>query len=161
MATTKKTAKKAPVQEDEAADPKSASARLVGMETAALNSAPHPEMWPFPDTKDGGDDATLVIRPEAPSLNFEYTINASGLPASSGVVFQIDGDFAGVPTFLTNKTDPQGDCSIVWRSQMAGPHTVTVLRKNNLKLGDAIVSLDYDIVHPAGDTRLGEARGTT
>jgi hypothetical protein len=145
-------------------DPLFISARPEGMDTAAINSAPHPELWPFPDTDPDADssNAALTVKPEAPSVNFEFTINATGLPANSGVVFQLDHvDNTGEPTFLTNKTDPQGNASLVWRSQVAGTNTVTVLEKNDNELGSEIVSADFEVIDPAEDRRLGEERGTT
>jgi hypothetical protein len=143
-------------------DPMFITARPEGMDTPAWNSQPHPELWPSPDTdRDAeADNPDIKVVPEAPSTNFEYTIKANGLPPSSGVVFRLDWtDNTGEPTFLTHKTDPQGVAHVVWRSQHAGKNSVTILSKNDHELGKEIVSHDYDIVDPAEDKRLGEARG--
>lgn len=156
-------------EEQETLDPAEQDAEFISarpneMDTAAINSAPHPELWPFPDTDPDAkaQDAQIRVVPASPSVNFEYTIKASGLPSNSGVVFRLDhSDNTGEPTFLTNKTDPSGVAHVVWRSRVSGTNTVAVLTKNDHELGDEIVSHDYEIVDPAEDRRLGEARGTT
>lgn len=146
-------------------DPEFISARPDEMDTAAINSAPHPELWPSPDTDpdaEAPEDTKAEIRvvPEAPSVNFEYTIKASGLPVNSGIVFRLDHtDHTGEPTFLTHKSDPFGDAHVVWRSPRAGKQEVAVLAKNDHELGKELVSETYEIIDPAEDRRLGEARG--
>lgn len=156
-------------EEQENLDPEKQDAEFISarpdeMDTAAINSAPHPELWPFPDTDPDAesDNPQITVTPESPGLNFEYTIKAEGLPPNSGVVFRLDrADNTGEPTFLTNKTDPQGVATMVWRSQVAGTNSVAVLSKNDHELGKEIVSQDFEIVAPEDDRRLGEARGTT
>jgi hypothetical protein len=164
--TSKKTAEE--VEEEQQTvdtaeqDPEFITARPEGMDTAAINSAPHPELWPSPDTDPDAeaDNPEITVVPEAPSTNFEYTIKASGLPPNSGVVFRLDWtDNTGEPTFLTHKTDPQGVAHVVWRSQHAGKNSVSIVEKNDHELGSEIASHDYEIVDPAEDRRMGEARG--
>lgn len=165
-ASAKKTAEE--VQEEQATvdsdeqDPMFISARPNDMDTAAINSAPHPELWPSPDSDPDAeaDNPSILVVPGAPSTNFEYTIKASGLPPNSGVVFRIDGsDTTGEPTFLTHKADPFGDAHVVWRSRVAGTQKVAVLRKNDHELGKEVVSEDFEVIDPVEDKRLGEARG--
>lgn len=167
--TAKKTAEdieeeQATVDPDEQ-DPQFISARPDELDTAAINSAPHPELWPSPDSDPEaeapeGSKAEIRVVPESPSTNFEYTIKASGLPVNSGIVFRLDHtDHTGEPTFLTHKSDPFGDAHVVWRSQRAGKQEVAVLTKNDHELGKDLVKATYEIVDPAEDRRLGEARG--
>lgn len=143
-------------------DPMFISARPNDMDTAAINSAPHPELWPSPDSDPDAeaDDPRIEIVPESPNTHLEYTIKVNGLPPNSGLVFRLDGvDNTGEPTFLTHKSDPNGTAHVVWRSQLAGTQSVAVLMKNDHELGDEIVSADFEIIDPTTDKRLGEARG--
>lgn len=174
MAAKKKTPTTAKVAEtvpaSEPADDANAgytSARSTAMDTARWNSAPHPELWPSPDTnpdaepQEGDDPISLVAVPSHPNVNLEFTLKASGLPVSTGVVWKLEGaDHTGSPTFFAHKSDPFGDCHVVWRVQRAGTLHVTISGKRDHALDDSeLASADVTILDPANDRRLGEARG--
>ena len=143
------------------------SMRSSKLDTPRWNSAPHPELWPSPDTnpdaepREDDEDAVLRCVPPTPNVNFEFTLKASGLPVSTGTVWKLEGaDGTGSPTFFTPKTDPWGDCHIVWRSQKAGTLRVTITGKRDHALtDDELASLDVTILDPANDRRFGEERG--
>ena len=144
-------------------DPEFVSARPDEMDTAAVNSAPHPELWPSPDSVEDDDqeeDPAIEVVPAEPNTNLEFTIKATGLPRNSGLVFKLEGmDATGTETFLTHKSDPQGVAHVVWRSQVPGKVEVSILTKNDNELGSALVSHTFEIIDPAEDRRLGEERG--
>jgi hypothetical protein len=76
------------------------------------------------------------------------------------VVFKLENaDATGQPTFLTNKTSPLGDATVVWRSQVAGEVEITVMAKRNNELAETFATHTLTIVDPAEDTRFGEERG--
>lgn len=137
------------------------------MNTASWNSAPHPELWPSPDTspdaepREGDEDAVLRCVPPTPNVNLEFVLKASGLPVSTGTVWKLEGaDGTGSPTFFTPKTDPWGDCHVVWRSQKSGTLSVTITgKRDHALLDEELASLDVTILDPANDRRLGEERG--
>lgn len=148
-------------------DPGFVSARSPELDTPRWNSMPHPELWPSPDTspdaepREDDEDAVLRCVPPYPNVNFEFTLKGSGLPVSTGTVWKLEGaDGTGSPTFFTPKTDPFGDCHVVWRSQKAGTLRVTITGKRDHALTDeALASLDVTILDPANDRRFGEERG--
>lgn len=142
------------------------SARSSKMDTPRWNSAPHPELWPSPDTNPDaespeGEEPELRCVPDTPNVNLEFVLKASGLPVSTGTVWKLEGaDGTGAPTYFTPKTDPFGDCHVVWRSQKAGTLSVTITGKQDHALTDeTLASLEVTILDPANDRRLGEERG--
>lgn len=153
--------------DEDATDREYISVRSSKLDTPRWNSAPHPELWPSPDTnpdaepREGTDGAQLRCVPATPNTNLEFVLKASGLPVNTGLVWKLEGaDGTGSPTFFTPKSDPYGDCHIVWRSQKAGQLKVTITGKRDHALTDEdLASLDVTILDPANDRRFGEERG--
>lgn len=144
-------------------DPSYASPRDPEMKTAELNSAPHPELWPLPDTPEDaetpeGVDTGISVVPANPSVNFEYTIKARGLPVNSGLTVLLE-QTDQAETWLTHKSDPMGDAHIVWRTPTAGDVKVQFFTRDAGEKGKAVASHTFSIVDPAKDRRFGEARG--
>lgn len=144
-------------------DPEFVSPRDPKLRTAELNSAPHPELWPAPDTdpdaeKPEGSETGIRVVPANPSVNFEYVIKAHGLPVNSGLTVLLEQPDM-VETWLTHKSDPFGDAHIVWRTPNPGPVKVQFFTRDAGEKGKAVASHDFEIVAPARDRRFGEARG--
>lgn len=144
-------------------DPQFMSPRDPKLKTAELNSAPHPELWPAPDTdpdakKPEGTKTGIRVVPRAPSVNFEYTIKAHGLPVNSGLtVLMTQKDQPDV--WLTHKSDPMGDAHIVWRTREPGKVKVEFFTREDGEKGKAVASETFEIISPVKDRRFGEARG--
>lgn len=160
-ATTK--AKQDKIQDTDVQDPEYVSPRDPKLRTAALNSAPHPELWPAPDApanaeKLEGSETGIDVVPRAPSVNFEYTLKAHGLPVNSGLTWHLTG--AEPETWLTHKSDPQGDAHVVWRTRNAGTVNVEVFTRQDGETADSVASTSFEVVSPANDRRLGEERGS-
>lgn len=139
-----------------------ASARDSKLKTAQINSAPHPELWPAPLTPEDAEkpedtDTQIVVEPAAPNVNLEYTMKASGLPANSGLTWHLTG--AEPETWLTHKSDPNGDAHVIWRTRGAGTVKVEIFTRDPLRTGKKVVSTSFDVLDPARDRRLGEERG--
>jgi hypothetical protein len=144
-------------------DPQFVSPRDPKLKTAELNSAPHPELWPAPDTdpdaeRPEGTKAEINIVPRAPSVNFEYVIKAGGLPVNSGLTVLLEQDDQP-DVWLTHKSDPYGDAHIVWRTREPGKVSVKFFTREDGEKGKAVASGTYEIVSPVNDRRFGEARG--
>lgn len=139
-----------------------ASARDPKMRTAQINSAPHPELWPAPLTPEDAEapedtKAEIVVEPGSPNVNLEYTMKASGLPVNSGLTWHLTG--AEPETWLTHKSDPNGDAHVVWRTRGSGTVNVEIFSRDPVRTGKKIVSASFDVLDPARDRRLGEERG--
>jgi hypothetical protein len=145
-------------------DPMFMSPRDPNLKTAELNSAPHPELWPAPDMDPDAEkpkDAKTGIRvvPGDPSVNYEYVIKAFGLPINSGLTIKLEQPNEA-ETWLTHKSDPFGDAHVVWRTRHAGKVKVSVFgRDQDGDKGKQLASETFEVLHPAGDARFGEARG--
>ena len=144
-------------------DPQFMSPRDPELKTAELNSAPHPELWPAPDTDEDAEKPDKVkteirVVPDNPSVNFEYTIKARGLPVNSGMTVLIE-QTDQADTWLTHKSDPFGDAHIVWRTPTAGDVKVQFFTRDAGEKGKAVASHTFEIIAPARDRRFGEARG--
>ena len=144
-------------------DPQYISPREPDLKTAELNSAPHPELWPAPDTdpdaeKPEGTKPEINVVPRAPSVNFEYVIKAGGLPVNSGLTVLMEQDDQP-DVWLTHKSDPFGDAHIVWRTRFPGEVKVQFFTRDDGEKGKAVASTTYEIIAPERDRRFGEARG--
>lgn len=144
-------------------DPQFMSPRDPDLKTAELNSAPHPELWPAPDTGEDaeppeGTKSGVRVVPESPSVNFEYTMKAHGLPTNAGLTVLIEQEDLA-DTWLTHKSDPFGDAHIVWRTPVAGKVKVQFFTRNSGEKGKAVASHRFEVIAPARDRRFGEARG--
>lgn len=108
-------------------------------------------MWPSPDSVEGvgTEGVSITVEPDAPSKNFEFIVKISGLPSLSGVVIRLDGtDHTDSPTWLTHKSDPNGNASVVWRSSRVGVQSVAVMTKNDHELGKTLARTKFEVVDP-------------
>lgn len=145
-------------------DPEYLSVRDPKLRTARLNSAPHPELWPAPDApedakKPKGSKTEIKVVPGAPSVNFEYTMKASGLPVNSGLTWHLVEEGNSADTWLTHKSDPNGDAHVVWRTRQEGTVKVEIFARDAGETGKSLVSASFEVIAPARDRRFGEARG--
>lgn len=145
-------------------DPEYVSPRDPKLRTAELNSAPHPELWPAPDApedaeKPEGSETAIKVVPGMPSVNFEYTMKASGLPVNSGLTWLLREEGNSADTWLTHKSDPNGDAHIVWRTRQAGKVDVEIFARDPGETGSSLVKTSFEVVAPAKDRRFGEERG--
>jgi hypothetical protein len=148
--------------DEEAADDTFESHRDPKMKTAQINSAPHPELWPAPLTPKDAEppedsEEAITVVPASPNVNLEYTMKASGLPVNPGLTWHLTG--AEPETWLTHKSDPNGDAHIVWRTRGAGTVNVEIFTREPLKTGEKVVNTSFEVLDPAEDRRLGEERG--
>lgn len=157
-------AKKQEAADPEIQDPEYISSRDPKLRTAQLNSAPHPELWPAPDSmpdakKPKGSKTEIRVVPGSPSVNFEYTMKAAGLPVNSGLTWHLIEEGNSADTWLTHKSDPNGDAHVVWRTRQPGTVKVEIFSRDAGETGDSLVSESFEIIDPARDRRFGEARG--